>query len=143
MNRPCPPGAWAQATAPSLDAFAALAEAALAEAALAELPEPFRRLVGEVRMRVADFADDAMLEEMGIDDPFALTGVYDGTDLRRRSVLDPQPDSATVILFRRPILDEWAEHGNVTLGELIAHVLVHEIGHHFGLSDDDIAAAEG
>lgn len=128
---------WARAAAPSLDDFAALAEAALAA-----LPAPFRAMVGEVRMQVADFADEALLEEMGIPDAFELTGVYSGVDLRHRSVLDPQPEAASVILFRRPILDEWAERGDVTLGELIAHVLVHEIGHHFGLSDDDIEAAE-
>lgn len=128
---------WRSAPAPSLDDFTALAEAALAA-----LPPQFRAFTGEVRMRVADFADDDLLAEMDIEDPFALTGVYEGTDLRHRSVLDPQPETATVTLFRRPILDEWAERGDVPLGELIAHVLVHEIGHHFGLSDADIEAAE-
>lgn len=123
--------------APSLDDFAALARASLAR-----LPEPFRSMSAEVRMHVADFAEPALLQEMGIDDAFELTGVYSGTDLPRRSVLDPQPEGSTVFLFRRPILDEWAERGDVTLGELIEHVLVHEIGHHFGLSDDDIHAAE-
>jgi predicted Zn-dependent protease with MMP-like domain len=129
---------WSVARAPSLDDFAALAEAALAA-----LPQPFRRLAGEVRMRVADFADDDLLEEMGIADPFELTGVYHGQDLAHRSVLDPSPLPPEVLLFRRPILDEWAENGETALGELITHVLVHEIGHHFGLSDADIEAAEG
>ena len=129
---------WTTARAPSLDDFAALAEAALAA-----LPQPFRRLAGEVRMRVADFADEDLLEEMGIADPFELTGVYHGRDLAHRSVLDPSPLPPEVLLFRRPILDEWAENGEAALGELITHVLVHEIGHHFGLSDADIEAAEG
>jgi predicted Zn-dependent protease with MMP-like domain len=124
---------WADRAPPTLDDFAALAEASLAR-----LPEPFRGLVGEVRMQVADFADAELLEEMGIEDPFELTGVYSGVDLSRQSVLDPAPAASVIQLFRRPILDEWAERGDVTLGELVEHVLVHEIGHHFGLSDDDI-----
>jgi len=128
---------WKRAKPPSLDDFAALAGDALAA-----LPEPFRGLAGQVRMRVADFAEEDLLEEMGIDDPFALTGVYHGVDLAHQSVLDPVVLPAEILLFRRPILDEWAENGAVTLGELIANVLVHEIGHHFGLSDADIHAAE-
>jgi predicted Zn-dependent protease with MMP-like domain len=119
--------AWAGAAAPSLDDFASLAEAALAR-----LPEPFRTMAGDVRL----------LADMGIEDAFELTGVYIGVDLRRQSVLDPAPHPSEVLLFRRPILDEWAERGDVALGDLIEHVLVHEIGHHFGLSDDDIHAAE-
>lgn len=129
---------WKNAKPPSLDDFAALAQDALAA-----LPEPFKGMAGEVRMRVADFAEEDLLDEMGIDDPFELTGVYRGVDLAHRSVLDPLTLPAEILLFRRPILDEWAENGAVTLGELIAHVLVHEIGHHFGLSDADIHAAEG
>lgn len=128
---------WTDARAPSLDDFAALAEHALKT-----LPEPFRGLVGDVAMQVADFADDEVLDEMGIADPFELTGLYSGVDLARRSILDPEPQPSRVHLYRRPILDEWAERGDVSLGELIAHVLVHEIGHHFGLTDDDIHAIE-
>ena len=79
---------------------------------------------------------------MEIEDPFELTGLYHGVDLSNRSVLDPSPQPSRVFLYRRPILDEWAERGNVGLSELITHVLVHEIGHHFGLSDDDIHAIE-
>ena len=128
---------WMAAKAPSLDDFARLAERALAA-----LPEPFRGLTREVAMRVADFADEDLLDELGIDDPFELTGVYHGQDLARRSVLDAGVLPSEVVLFRRPILDEWADNGEATLGELIAHVLVHEIGHRFGLSDADIDAAE-
>jgi len=125
------------ATAPSLDDFATLAEAAF-EA----LPALFRQMAGEAIIRVADFAEDDILRDLDIEDPFELTGLYQGVDLSRRSVLDPLPHPSMVFLYRRPILDEWAERGDVGLGDLIAHVLVHEIGHHFGLSDDDIDAIE-
>lgn len=123
--------------APSLDDFAALAEAAWER-----LPAEFKTPAGEVQFRVADFADDETLDELGIEDPFELTGVYQGVDLPRRSVMDPAPQPSTIWLYRRPILDEWAERGEVSLGELVEHVLVHEIAHHFGLSDDDIHAVE-
>jgi predicted Zn-dependent protease with MMP-like domain len=125
------------AAAPSLDDFAALADAAYAA-----LPEAFRKLVGDVVCQVADFADEEVLEELAIEDAFELTGLYQGVDLARRSTLDPVPNVSMVFLYRRPILDEWAERGDVTLSELVTHVLVHEIGHHFGLSDDDIEAIE-
>jgi predicted Zn-dependent protease with MMP-like domain len=128
---------WSAALAPSLDDFQAIAEAAFAA-----LPAAVRQLTGQVIFRIEDFADDAVLDEMGIEDPFELTGLYQGVDLTRRSVLDAAPQTAMVFLYRRPILDEWAEHGEVPLGELINHVLVHEIGHHFGLSDAAIAAIE-
>jgi predicted Zn-dependent protease with MMP-like domain len=123
--------------APTLDDFAVLAEQAYAR-----LPEEFRNAAGEVVFRVADFADDETLESLDIEDPFELTGLYHGVDLSRRSVLDPAPQASLVFLYRRPILDEWAERGDVSLGKLIEHVLIHEIGHHFGLSDDDIHAIE-
>ena len=71
-----------------------------------------------------------------------MTGLYQGVDLSRRSVWDASPEPSRVFLYRRPILDEWAERGDVTLEELVTHVLVHEIGHHFGLSDDDIDTIE-
>ncbi len=123
--------------APSLDDFVRLAEAALER-----LPAPFRTAAGEVEIRVLDFADEETLAEMGIEDPFELTGLYQGVDLARRSVLDPSPEVSMVFLYRRPILDEWAERGDVGLAQIIEHVLIHEIGHHFGLSDDDIDAIE-
>ncbi|MBO9710928.1 MAG: metallopeptidase family protein [Caulobacter sp.] len=128
---------WTDRLAPSLDDFAALARQAFDD-----LPADFRRQVGDVVFRVDDFASDEVLDDLGIEDPFELTGLYQGVDLGRRSVLDPSPQPSMVFLYRRPILDEWCERGDVTLGELIAHVLVHEIGHHFGLSDDDIHRIE-
>jgi predicted Zn-dependent protease with MMP-like domain len=128
---------WTDRLAPSLDDFAALAKVAF-EA----LPDNFRALAGDVVLRVDDFAADDVLDDLGIEDPFELTGLYQGVDLGRRSVLDTGVQPSMVFLYRRPILDEWTERGDVTLGELIAHVLVHEIGHHFGLSDDDIHRIE-
>lgn len=123
--------------APSLDDLAALAEAAFAA-----LPEGFRSMAGEVVFRVDDFAATEVLDELGIEDAFELTGLYQGVNLAVRSVFDPSPGPSRVFLYRRPILDEWAERGDVTLAELVSHVLVHEIGHHFGLSDPDIDAIE-
>ncbi|MDB5444751.1 MAG: hypothetical protein JWQ97_68 [Phenylobacterium sp.] len=123
--------------APSLDDMAALAEAAFAA-----LPEGFRKLAGEVLFRVEDFAEEEVLAELGIEDPFDLTGLYQGLDLARRSVLGQAPQPSMVFLYRRPILDEWAERGDVSLEELVGHVLVHEIGHHFGLSDAQIDGIE-
>ena len=128
---------WTDRLAPSLDDFAALAEAAFKA-----LPGNFRSLAGDVVLRVDDFASDEVLDDLGIADPFELTGLYQGVDLGRRSVLDTGVQPSMVFLYRRPILDEWTERGDVSLGDLIAHVLVHEIGHHFGLSDDDIHRIE-
>jgi predicted Zn-dependent protease with MMP-like domain len=128
---------WSLARAPSIDDFAVLAEAALAR-----LPAPFRGMVGEVEMRVLDFAEEEVLDALGIEDPFELTGLYQGVDLSQRSVIDPEPHRSMLFLYRRPILDEWCEHGEIELGELIGHVLVHEVAHHFGLSDAQIAAIE-
>ena len=125
------------AFAPSLDDFAALAETAFAR-----LPQSFRSMTGHVVFRIDDWPTDEVLDALEIDDPYDLTGLYQGVDLAHRSVLDPAPEASMIFLYRRPILDEWAARGDVTLGELVAHVLVHEIGHHFGLSDEDIEAIE-
>lgn len=108
-------------------------------ASIAALPELFRSPAQEVVLRVEEFADEAILSELGHDDPFELTGLYQGLPLTQKSFTH-QPDQPDVIwLFRRPILDEWVERGNVTLAELVAHIVVHELAHHFGWSDDDIA----
>jgi predicted Zn-dependent protease with MMP-like domain len=123
--------------APSLDDLAALAEAAFQA-----LPESFRKLTGDVIFRVDDFPADDVLDELGIDDPFGLTGLYQGVHIGHREGFGPAPQPSMIFLYRRPILDEWAERGEVTLEELVSHVLVHEIGHHFGLSDADIDAIE-
>lgn len=128
---------WSGACAPSLDDFAELARIAFDG-----LPDHFRRMAGDVLFRIEDFADPEVLAELGIEDAFELTGLYQGVDLSRRSVLDSGVQGSMVFLYRRPILDEWADTQDLPLGELITHVLVHEIGHHFGLSDDDIHAIE-
>ncbi|MCR8722673.1 metallopeptidase family protein [Frigidibacter sp. ROC022] len=111
----------------------------LALAAVADLPEPFRGLAGAVALIVEDFAGEEVLRDLGIEDPFQLSGLYDGVPLTEKSVSDPFPRPDTVWLFRRPILDEWIERAEVPLDELVAHVVIHEFAHHFGWSDDEIA----
>ena len=128
---------WADRRAPSLDEFDALAGDAFRS-----LPPAFRALCGDVLIHVADFADDDILAEMEIDDPFELTGLYEGVDLTRRSLDDIPSGPNHVHLYRQPILAEWIDTGEPTLGDLIRHVLVHEIGHHFGLSDEDMDRIE-
>ncbi|HAJ01700.1 MULTISPECIES: metallopeptidase family protein [Brevundimonas] len=123
--------------APSLDDFAAVARAALDA-----LPEPFRGLSQDVVLRVDDFADAETLEALGMEEPFELTGLYFGVDVGRRDEMGPAAEPSRIFLYRRPILDEWCERGDVGLSDLIAHVLIHEIGHHFGLTDDDIDRIE-
>ncbi|MBK4215589.1 metallopeptidase family protein [Paracoccus caeni] len=112
---------------------------AMARSALALLPEEFASRAADVAIRVADFAAEDMLDELQIDDPFELTGLYDGIPVTEKSFADQPGQPDIVWLFRRPILDEWATRGNVTLGDLVAHVVVHELAHHFGWSDEDIA----
>lgn len=115
---------------------------ALAQAAMANLPAPYRAAAGAVALRVEDFVSDDDLEAMGLEDPYELTGLYQGIPLTEKSVAD-QPTAPDVIwLFRRPILDEWAERGDICLADLVTHVLVHELAHHFGWSDADIAAID-
>lgn len=115
--------------------------AELAQAAVAALPLAFRAAAQEVALRVVDFADEDTLEEMEME-PFDLTGLYEGVPLTEKSNWDVPQGPDTVWLFRRPILDEWAERGNVSIAELVAHVTIHEFAHHFGWSDDDIAAID-
>ncbi len=125
---------WTGAEAPDLDAVETLARAALAA-----LPPAFAGPARAVQLRVAEFAPDDILDDMGIEDAFDLTGLYDGIPMTEKSVSDPGDRPDVIWLFRRPILDEWAGRGDVTLGDLVAHVLVHELAHHFGWSDADIA----
>ena len=113
----------------------------LARETVANLPPAFREEAQKVGLRVAEFAEDDVLEEMEMD-AFDLTGLYDGTPLTEKSNWDVPQGPDTVWLFRRPILDEWAERGDVSIGDLIAHVTIHEFAHHFGWSDDDIAAID-
>jgi predicted Zn-dependent protease with MMP-like domain len=115
---------------------------ALAHAAILALPEAFRAEAAKVVLRVEDFAPDAVLADLGMEDAFDLTGFYDGIPLTEKSVMDQPEGPDTIWIFRRPVLEEWAERGDVTLGELVTHVFVHELAHHFGWSDDDIATID-
>ncbi len=114
---------------------------AIARATIARLPAHFAAHLGDVVLRVDEFADDATLDEMGIENPFDLTGLYTGRPVGEKSVdlSGALPDM--IHLYRRAILDEWIETG-VALEALVAHVVIHEIGHHFGLSDADMHALE-
>ncbi len=115
---------------------------AMALAAVEALPEAFRSHARAVALRIEDFAPDEMLREMEIDDPFALTGLYDGIPLTEKSVSDQPGQPDAIWLFRRAILDEWVARGDVALADLVSHVMVHELAHHFGWSDDDIASID-
>lgn len=127
---------WTGASAPSLAEFEAMARAAFAT-----LPQNFRDMCGDVLIRIEDFPTDEVLDAMKIESPFDLLGLYHGVDLARRSVMDITTLPEMVFLYRRPILDYWAEHDD-TLGQIVTHVLIHEIGHHFGLSDADMENIE-
>ena len=114
----------------------------LAQAAIDALPDAYRTAARVVVLRVEDFASDDVIEAMDLQDPFELTGLYEGIPLTEKSVSDQPLGPDVIWLFRRAILDEWADRGNVTLNELVAHVLIHELAHHFGWSDDQIAAID-
>jgi predicted Zn-dependent protease with MMP-like domain len=125
------------AKAPDIDAFELLAAKAYAE-----LPVDFRKLTGDVEIRVADFPDEETVETMDLESEFDLLGLFVGIGLAHDAAT-PQTGQLPnrVWLYRRPILDYWAEHDEA-LGDIVAHVLIHEIGHHFGLSDDDMYGIE-
>jgi predicted Zn-dependent protease with MMP-like domain len=128
---------WSSATAPSLAELERLADEAFAR-----LPEGFRRLCEGVAIRVEDFPDDETLREMELESPFDLLGLFRGVGLAQGGgSLQSGQFPNMIWLYRRPLLDYWAEHEE-TLGHLVSHVLIHEIGHHFGPSDDDMEAIE-
>lgn len=127
---------WQGAQAPSLAELEAIADQAFKR-----LPRRFRDLCKDVVVRVEDFPTDEVLDALDAESPFDLLGLYHGVDMARQSVMDPAAMPEMVFLYRRPILDYWAEHDEA-LGAIITHVLVHEIGHHFGLSDEDMEAIE-
>ncbi|WOI52138.1 metallopeptidase family protein [Parvularcula sp. LCG005] len=105
------------------------------------LPEAFRTLSKDVHIRVVDYADDETLARLGISHPDGLLGLYHGVDVTRKSLFDVATQPDMVFLYRKPMIRYWRE-GSDSLEKVIAHVLVHEIGHHFGLSDDDMHALE-
>jgi predicted Zn-dependent protease with MMP-like domain len=128
---------WGRRRAPSLVEFEELAAVAWER-----LPREFRELCRDVVIRVEDFATEEVLRELKLESPFDLMGLYHGVSLEKRSVMDSMRMPDMVFLYRRALLDYWVE-SNEALGDLVAHVLVHEIGHHFGLSDADMARVEG
>jgi predicted Zn-dependent protease with MMP-like domain len=130
------PSSWSGLQAPTLADFEQLAAEAWER-----MPDTFRKLCGDVLIRIEDFPEDDVLAELGLESPFDLMGLYQGVSLDRKSVSDLPRGPDMVVLYRRPMLDYWAEYEE-TLGHLVAHVLIHEIGHHFGLSDEDMQALE-
>ena len=134
MRRAGQTAAWSQA--PDAGAIEALARAAIAR-----LPGLFRNHLDDVVLRVEEFADEETLEALGIDNPFDLSGLYRGRQVGMKSIDDSGALPDMIFLYRRALLDEWVESGE-TLEALVSHVLVHEVGHHFGLSDDDMHALE-
>jgi predicted Zn-dependent protease with MMP-like domain len=114
---------------------------AVAREAYAGVPIELRRFVQNVIIRVEDFPDDETMEDLECESPFDLLGLYRGVDLSQKSVLDTPEDVDMIFLYRRPILDYWCEGGE-DLTHVVRHIMIHEIGHHFGLSDDDMERIE-
>ena len=127
---------WAGRHAPSLEEFESVARDAYAS-----LPDGFRALSSDVTMQISDFPPDEIVEDMALETPFDLLGLFEGEGIGRRFSVSTGQMPNTISLYRRPILDYWAENDE-TLGDIITHVLIHEIGHHFGLSDDDMERIE-
>jgi predicted Zn-dependent protease with MMP-like domain len=127
---------WTDAQAPSLDEIERLAVEGFAS-----LPAEFRALTGDVVFMVQDFPDKDVIDEMELESEFEILGLFSGADLADREGGAHAPHPTMIFLYRRPILDYWAEHAE-PLGHIVRHVLIHEIGHHFGLSDDDMEAIE-
>ena len=130
------PLAWRGLKAPSLAEFEALALEVFRR-----LPRHFRDLCVDLVIQVDDFPSDEVLDAMGAESDLDLLGLFQGVGLPFRAESDPVQMPNMIWLYRRPILDYWAEHDE-TLGAVVKHVLVHEIGHHFGLSDADMEAVE-
>lgn len=127
---------WTELKAPSLAEMEAMTHEVFAR-----LPGHFRTMCEGLVIRVDDFPTEEVLDEMEAESEFDLLGLFQGTGLPFRSNYDLPRLPNMIWLYRRPILDYWAEHDE-TLGHIVRHVLIHEIGHHFGLSDDDMAAIE-
>jgi predicted Zn-dependent protease with MMP-like domain len=114
---------------------------ALAERAVLTIPGELKRHLRNLVIRVDEFPDEDVEEEMGLESPFDILGLYRGVALPRKSAADVRPDADLVFLYRRPILDYWCETGE-DLYRIVRHVLIHEVGHHFGFSDDDMERLE-
>lgn len=128
---------WTKVVAPDLASIAAMAQEVVSQ-----LPTDFRAAAAQVVIRVEDVASDEVLDDLGVDDPFELSGFYEGVPLAEKSPTDPAPGPDSIWLFRRALLDEWAARGNVGFGALVAHVVVHELAHHFGWTEDEIAVID-
>jgi predicted Zn-dependent protease with MMP-like domain len=128
--------AWHDQLSPSIEEMEFLALEAYAH-----LPEDFRKLTGDVIIQIAEFPTDEIMDDLSLETPFDLLGLFEGRGIAER--WNPQTGEGPnrVTLYRRAILDYWAENEE-TLGDIVTHVLIHEIGHHFGLSDDDMEALE-
>lgn len=113
----------------------------LAETALGTIPRKLKRHLGRVVIRVEEFPDEETEAAMDLDSPFDILGLYRGIAMPHKSVSDPRPDLDMIFLYRCPILDYWCESGE-DLASLVRHVLIHEIGHHFGFSDEDMERIE-
>ena len=113
----------------------------LAQRALDTIPGQLKQHLGPVVIRVEEFPDEETEEAMGLESPFDILGLYRGVALPHKSISDPRPDLDMVFLYRRPILDHWCETGE-DLARIVRHVLIHEIGHHFGFSDEDMVRIE-
>jgi predicted Zn-dependent protease with MMP-like domain len=127
---------WGRAYSPSLAEFESLAREGYAR-----LPNEFRALTGDLIIRLDEFPSDEIIEDMALETPFDLLGLFEGRGIGERFTMETGELLNRITLYRRPILDYWAENEE-TLGDIIAHVLIHEIGHHFGLSDDDMERIE-
>jgi predicted Zn-dependent protease with MMP-like domain len=126
---------WTNSEAPSLDDIEALARASFAA-----LPKEFQALAGELVFRVEDFPDDDVQRDMSLETEFDILGLFQGASAPAREGAHA-PEPTLIFLYRRPILDYWAESGEA-LGPIVRHVLIHEIGHYFGFSDDDMDLIE-
>ena len=113
----------------------------MAQRALTAIPQELKQHLGPVVVRVEEFPDEETEAEMELESPFDILGLYRGIALPHKSVSDPRPNIDMVFLYRRPILDYWCETGD-DLEDVVRHVLIHEIGHHFGFSDDDMERIE-
>ncbi len=127
---------WTRAEAPSIDDIEKMAREAFRF-----LPDSFRNLCGDVPFVVQEFPDEDVISDLDLETEYDILGLFQGSDLAAREGFGGRPEPTMIFLYRRPILDNWAEH-HCTLGEVVRHVLVHEIGHHFGLSDADMERIE-
>ena len=127
---------WRDRHSPSISTFESLAMEAYSH-----LPDEFRSLTGDLIILIEDFPDDEVFEDMALETPFDLLGLFEGRGISERFTAQTGDMPNKIRLYRRPIIDYWAENDE-TLGDIITHVLIHEIGHHFGLSDEDMERIE-